>query len=284
MERPQERGLVEERERQRNEIMARRREILSAFERERGSRAITLIHRKEPWEEDEPYITIEDSEFVLMQIKHTPQDVPIDIILHTPGGLALAAEMIGMALREHPAKVTAFIPFYAMSGGTLIALAADEIVMERFTTLGPVDPQIMGYPAPALLRVLLQKPVTSVSDEMLVKAEVARLALQNVQRFVQWLLEDRIPRAQAAELADFLTGGYLSHDTPITLAALVGFGLNVREGVPALIYDLFSTCVFGVCKRPCIASYDRMEVPTGAASSPGPMESRIHPPQLSRKP
>lgn len=151
--------------------------------------------------------------------------------------------------------MTAFIPFYAMSGGTLIALSADEIVMERFTTLGPVDPYIMGYPAPALLRVLSRKSVAAVSDEMLVKAEVARLALQNVQRFIQWLLESQMSRERAAELADFLTGGYFSHDTPITLATMAGFGLNVREGVPPLIYDLFTTCVFGVCKRPCIASY-----------------------------
>jgi len=41
--------------------------------------------------------------------------------------------------------------------------------------------------------------------------------------------------------------------------------------------------VFGVCKRPCIATYDRMEVPTGGTPSLGLPESRIHPPQLSRK-
>jgi len=251
------RQQADERERRRHEVMARRREILSAFERERGTRAITLIHRHEPWEDNEQYITVEDSEFVLMQIKRTPRDVPIDIIIHTPGGLALAAEMIAMALKDHPARVTAIVPFYAMSGGTLIALAADEIVMERFTTLGPVDPQVMGYPAAALLRVLAQKPITSVSDEIMVRAEVARLAVQNVKGFVQWLLDGRMPQEQATELADFLTGGYFAHDTPITLEAVAGFGLNVKEGVPSLIYDLFSTCEFGVCKRPCLANYDR---------------------------
>jgi len=251
---------VAERERRRSEVMARRREILTAFERERGSKAITLIHRHEPWEDDQQYITVEDSEFVLMQIKHTPRDVPIDLIIHTPGGLALAAEMIAMALKDHPATVTAVIPFYAMSGGTLIALAADKILMERFTTLGPVDPQIIGYPAAALLRVLAQKPIEAGSDEMIVRAEVARLAIQNVQGFVQWLLDGRLPREQATRLADYLTGGYLAHDTPITLDAVAGFGLPATEGVPALVYDLFSTCEFGVCKPPCLAHYDRAGV------------------------
>jgi len=255
-----------EREWRRSEVMARRREILTAFEHERGSKAITLIHRHEPWEDDQQYITVEDSEFVLMQIRHTPRDVPIDLIIHTPGGLALAAEMIAMAVKDHPARVTAIIPFYAMSGGTLIALAADEIRMERFTTLGPVDPQIMGYPAAALLRVLAQKPIEAVSDEIIVRAEVARLAMQNVQGFVRWLLEGRLPREQAMRLADYLTGGYLAHDTPITLDAVAGFGLRVTEGVPALVYDLFSTCEFGVCKRPCLARYDHAGV--GHAEAP----------------
>lgn len=261
-----------EQESRRREVMAKRRHILSAFERERGTKAIILIHRREPWEDDQEYITIEDSEFVLTQIKHTPRDVPIDIIIHTPGGLALAAEMIAMALKDHPAKITAIVPFYAMSGGTLIALAADEIVMERFTTLGPVDPQIMGYPAAALLRVLAQKPITAVSDDMIVKAEVARLAIQNVKGFVQWLLEGRMPSEQAAGLADFLTGGYLGHDTPITLDAMAEFGLNVKQGVPALVYDLFSTCEFGVCKRPCLAHYDhagQAELPTALTRARG---------------
>jgi len=244
-----------ERERRRREVMARRREILTAFERARRSKAITLIHRREPWEDDQQYITVEDSEFVLTQIKHTPRDTPIDFVLHTPGGLALAAEMIAMALKDHPAKVTAIVPFYAMSGGTMIALAADEIVMERFTTLGPVDPQVLGYPAAALLRVIAEKPITAVSDDMIVKAEIARLAVQHVRGFVRWLLEDRMPQAKAAALADFLTGGHFAHDTPITLAAVAGFGLNVTEGVPAAIYELFSTCAFGVCKRPCLADY-----------------------------
>jgi ClpP class serine protease len=252
--------------------MAQRRSILSRLEQERGTKAITLIHRVEPWDEEERYITIEDSEFVLAQIRHTSRDTPIDLIVHTPGGLALAAEMIAMALRDHPAKVTAIIPFYAMSGGTLIALAADEILMERYATLGPVDPQIMGYPAAALLRVLAQKPIAAVSDETIVRAEVAKLAVQTVRRFVRWLLEDRLPEQQAEELAEFLTGGYLAHDTPITLDAIAGFGLTVAEGVPPLVYDLFSTCAFGVCRRPCLATYDQAL----EGSAPQPVRAGAH--------
>jgi ClpP class serine protease len=63
---------------------------------------------------------------VLGAIRTTRSGTPIDIILHTPGGLVLAASQIASALAEHDGTVRAIIPHYAMSGGTLIALAADE--------------------------------------------------------------------------------------------------------------------------------------------------------------
>ncbi|GBD08767.1 hypothetical protein HRbin22_01008 [Candidatus Thermoflexus japonica] len=242
----------------RQATMARRQAIIAELERERGTRVITMIHRREPWEDGaQESITIEDTEFVLMRIRTTPPEQPIDLILHTPGGLALAAEMIAMALKRHPSPVTVMVPFYAMSGGTLIALAADEIRMEPYSVLGPVDPQIAGLPAVSILRLLQTKPLEAIQDQTLIIADVARLALENVQRFIRWLLEGRVSPEQAAGIAEFLTGGYLAHDTPITADLARAMGLNVIEGVPVRVYELFETCAFGVCKRPCIAQYDR---------------------------
>jgi len=85
------------------------------------------------------FIDIQDSEEILRAIRATPNDQPIDLILHTPGGLVLAAEQIARALVEHKGKITVFVPHYAMSGGTLIALAADEIIMDANAVLGQVD-------------------------------------------------------------------------------------------------------------------------------------------------
>jgi hypothetical protein len=73
------------------------------------------------------YIDINDSEDVLRAVQMTDVDVPTDLVLHTPGGLVLAALQIAKAVRGHKAKVTVFVPHYAMSGGTLIALAADDV-------------------------------------------------------------------------------------------------------------------------------------------------------------
>ena len=108
------------------------------------------------------YIDVNDSEEVIRAIHLTAPDVPLDIILHTPGGLVLASEQIARAVRRHRAKVTVHVPHYAMSGGTLIAMAADEIVMDEHAVLGPLDPQIGEYPAVSILNAVERKPAARV--------------------------------------------------------------------------------------------------------------------------
>lgn len=96
----------------------------------------------------------------------------------------------------------------------MVALAADEILMEPYSVLGPVDPQVGGWPAGALIHLAEKKPAESIGDQVLILAEIARLSLVSVQRFILWLLADKLPQQLAAQTAEFLTGGYLSHDTP----------------------------------------------------------------------
>lgn len=233
------------------QILAKRQEIILELEQERGSRVITLIHRKEPWLEEEQGIAIEDSEHVLMEIHRTSKKKPIDMIIHTPGGLQLAAEMIGSALKQHSAKVTAIVPFYAMSGGTLIALAADEILMEDFSVLGPLDPQINGMAAGSLLSLLEKKPIEAIADETIILADLAGKALTEVKGYIAWFLNDKkIDEEQRGLIADFLTGGYVAHSRPLSFETLKGLKLPVNKGVPGLVWELFSTCVFGHCERP----------------------------------
>lgn len=239
----------------RQEVQSERRRIIEAIERERGSKVLTLIHRREPWAKqgDPEYITIEDTEHILREIRRTPRDQPLDLILHTPGGLTLAAEMIALALHEHPAKVTVFVPFYAMSGGTLLALAADECYMEKFSVLGPVDPQIEGMPASSFRSVLERKTIETVADRTIILSEIAERAVKNMKGLVGHLLQEKMDQATAEKIAEFLTGGYITHDTPLTLEVAKSLGCNVKEGVPNKVFDLFVTCDFGVCQRPSMA-------------------------------
>ncbi len=127
---------------------------IAQLERSRNSRVILLVHRQETMRflgfPLARYIDINDSENVLRAIQMTDDDVPLDMVLHTPGGLVLAALQIAQAIRDHKSKVTVFVPHYAMSGGALIALAADEIVMCKHSVLGPIDPQLGDSPAASL--------------------------------------------------------------------------------------------------------------------------------------
>src|ERR1700682_217631 len=153
-------------------LEAMRTRKIAQIEGERKSRVILLIHRQETMKilgfPVARYIDINDSEDVLRAIQMTDDDVPLDLVLHTPGGLVLAALQIARAISNHKGKVTVFVPHYAMSGGTLISLAADEIVMSSHAVLGPVDPQLGQYPAASLLRAVSRKPVAEVDDQTLI--------------------------------------------------------------------------------------------------------------------
>ncbi|MDW7726044.1 MAG: hypothetical protein SCH70_02850 [Candidatus Methanoperedens sp.] len=142
-----------------------------------------------------------------------------------------------------------------MSGGTLIALAADEIIMETDSVLGHVDPQLGGVPAGALISLLGKKPPENISDDNIMLSEEARKSLERVQKMVKWLLEDKMGKEKAENLAEFLTGGYTTHDTPIVFEVAKGFGLNVKQGMPRRVYDLFRTFEFGACPRPQYVKY-----------------------------
>lgn len=216
--------------------------VMKRLERKRNSRFIALIHRQEaisffgvPLTK---YINIEDSEQILRAIRLTPPDMPIDLLLHTPGGLVLAAEQIAHAIRKHPAKTTVFVPHYSMSGGTLIALAADEIIMDENAILGPTDPQIGKFPAVSILKVLETKKIDEIDDETIIMADIARKAIDQVKKTVVRLLKTKLDSEKAEALAEKLTGGYWTHDYPLTCEELTKLGFPVCGTLPEEIYQL----------------------------------------------
>lgn len=228
----------EGREALRSALERQRSALMQSLERERGSRAITLIHRVELGEGAGQFITIEDSEELLNDIRLIPDDVPLDVVLHCPGGIVLAAEQIALALKDRSGKVTAIVPHYAMSGASLLCLAADEVLMDPHSVMGPLDPQIGNYPAPSLVKLLATKPPEAIGDEMWVLADIATKALHQTQTFVRYLLKERMDDENAARVAEFLTGGYLTHDSPLVPEQLRRLGLPVSVGVPPEVYAL----------------------------------------------
>jgi ClpP class serine protease len=221
---------------------AMRTRKIAQLERQRSSRVILLVHRQETMRllgfPLVRYIDINDSEEVLRAIQMTDEEVPLDIVLHTPGGVVLAALQIARAIHEHKAKVTVFVPHYAMSGGTLIALAADEIIMSKHAVLGPIDPQIGQSPAASLVRVVEQKPIERIRDETLVMADVGRKAIAQLKQSASDILKKRLPADKAEALAEKLSTGTWTHDYPLFAAVAKDLGLPVNTNIPNDVLDL----------------------------------------------
>ena len=76
----------------------------------------------------------------------------LDLILHTPGGDIAATEALVKYLWTMFDKdIRVIVPQLAMSAGTMIACSSRRIIMGKQSSLGPIDPQIFGMPAQAIL-------------------------------------------------------------------------------------------------------------------------------------
>jgi len=257
-------------------IEAARIRLMRKLEEKRSSRVIALIHRQESMSflgfRIARYIDIQDSEQVLRAIKLTDPEMPIDLILHTPGGLVLAAEQIANALARHEGKVTVFVPHYAMSGGTLLALAADEILMDENAVLGPVDPQIGNYPAVSILSVMSSKNIDKIDDNTLILADIARKAIDQTQKTIRRLACCIYSEEQAAKLAEELSSGRWTHDYPISVDEARALGLKVSTEMPVEVYDLMNLFPQAIQQRPSVEyvpiPYTRRPAPPEQKSSP----------------
>ncbi|MCR4428223.1 MAG: ATP-dependent Clp protease proteolytic subunit [Caldiserica bacterium] len=257
-------------------LFFQRLKFIRKLEEKRNSRVITLIHRQEvlsflgiPLFR---YIDVEDSEQILRAIRMTPPEMPIDLILHTAGGLVLASEQIAHALKNHQSRVTVMVPHFAMSGGTMIALAADELLMDQNAVLGPVDPQLergLGsmLPATSILKVLSQKPRDKIEDSTLVMADVASKAIKQVKNFIKWLISERVTSEEAERISSFLAEGEWTHDAPLTVEALSEIGISIKTELPEEVYRLMELYPPPPGRRPSVQyipfPYERREPEKG---------------------
>jgi len=238
--------------------MARkRRRLLRSLEQKRGSRVIAMIHRG-----DGPLSLIRgggsiglfEAETMLKIIRETPSDKPIDLVMHTPGGMILSAVQIGRALKNHPAPVRVIVPHWAMSGGTYLSLAADEIIMDKNAVLGPVDPQRSNFKGQvamaSVLRVIREKSKDEIDDETWIMADQAEKILREMEEHIYDITVDRMGPEKAREIAQTLSQGRWTHAHPLGCEALRGLGLKVSNDVPKEAYDLLEVFPSGAKFRP----------------------------------
>jgi ClpP class serine protease len=261
-------------------LATRRLAMIRSLERRRSSRVITLIHRQETMSllgiPIARYIDIEDSEQVLRAIRMTPPEMPIDLVLHTPGGLVLASEQIACALKRHKGTVSVLVPHYAMSGGTLIALAADQITMDPDAVLGPVDPQLGSqqggyYPAASILKAL-EQPNPNRDDQTLILGDIARKALAQVRATVRGLLLEHFAENRADEIAAALSDGRWTHDYPINYDEARAMGLRVSDEMPVEVYHLMDLYPQARQRRPGVEYIPAPYQP----SAPAPRRTEPH--------
>jgi len=87
-------------------------------------------------------ITDEDMQ-ALMTVMHGIQEPELDLILHSPGGSIEASEAIVTYLRSKFSDICVIVPQQAMSAATMIACAANTIMLGKHSFLGPTDPQFI---------------------------------------------------------------------------------------------------------------------------------------------
>lgn len=224
-------------------LEAERFRIIRRLEQKRKSRVILLIHRQETISffgiPITRFIDMEDSESILRAIRLTPDNIPIDVVVHTPGGIALAVEQIARALANHPSPVTIFIPQYAMSGGTLIALASDKIMMDENAVIGPLDPQVGEYPAYSILSVVERKPIKEIRDKTLILEDIAKKGIEQTRNSIAHILKMKgESEDKARKIAEILSSGKWTHDYPIYYQEALEIGLPIEVGLPPEVYYL----------------------------------------------
>jgi len=228
--------------------------LIAKIQRRRKSRVILMVHRQETMAilgfPLFRYIDINDAEEVLHAMRMTDPETPIDLVLHTPGGMVLASLQIARAVKKHPGPVRVIVPFYAMSGGTLIALAADEIVMSDHAVLGPVDPQLGFYPAASLVKTVARKPIERINDRTLIQADQAEKALAQLHESLLELFEGKHPPEKADDLARLLSQGKWTHDFPITLEYARELGMKVSPDMPPEFLKLMRRFAQPTRRRP----------------------------------
>ncbi|MDI6858926.1 MAG: ATP-dependent Clp protease proteolytic subunit [Methanocellales archaeon] len=229
-------------------IQHKRLKKIQRMERKWKSKVLTMIHRKEAISllgiPVYQFIDVEDAEEILRGIRKA-KGRPIDLIIHTPGGQMHASIQIARTLKSYPARTRVMIPHYAMSSGTIIALAADEIVMDKNAVLGPIDPQVGDFvrgifPAPSWVRISEHKG-TDADDATLIIGDISEKALDLMRSVTRELLEDKFSdKEKLDKVVEKLVSGEMVHIHPISASEARSLGLPVSTELPEEVHEFMS--------------------------------------------
>jgi hypothetical protein len=173
----------------------------------------------------------------------------LHMLVNSPGGGVVSSYKIAKALRSQFTEIRVFVPHMAASGGTLIALTGDEIVMGVMSHLSPLDPQFyyqgMSISSNTFARCFerfqrsfaqLQPdeapyPIRCMTEKLdpLVMEEMNGTTQACIEYVIDILRGAGYPAQEAIKKALYLTMNFTDHSTVLRKAALKEQGFKVVD-------------------------------------------------------
>lgn len=153
-----------------------------------------------------------------------------DLILHTPGGEIFSSLAISRLIKQYPGKIRAIIPMYSMSGGSLLALSCDEIVMTPNACIGPIDPQISSlfkFGSAKAWEKIVQFKGKKAEDQSISFAMMGKQYTKSIQQHLKNVIDFDLSSSQKERFVKFLTDGNVEHSYPLTVLDLERVGIKV---------------------------------------------------------
>lgn len=179
---------------------------------------------------------------ILDQIKSAKENQPIDIVIHTLGGYSLAAELIAAALKGRPrsAPTKAYIPYIAMSGGTMVALSTDLICMGKNAAIGPIDSLYAGISGRSYAKLLEIKDPKDIDDGFLLIAFEVEKYEHDANRKACEIIDDahKPNGSNDCRVVDALMSANRPHGQRISHSEAKALGIHAEEDCPDQVYAL----------------------------------------------
>jgi ClpP class serine protease len=157
---------------------------------------------------------------------------PFDMIIHTPGGEVFSAMYISRMLKQYPGHIRTIIPMYSMSGGTLLALSTDELVMAPSSCLGPVDPQLgtlFKFGSAKSWDRILKFKGKKAEDSSISLAYTGKQYTQSIKNHMLKTVDFGLSKSQKETFINFITSGDVEHAYALTPMELKNFGFKIRK-------------------------------------------------------
>jgi len=170
-------------------------------------------------------------------------NIPLNIIIHTNGGESDSADTIAVLLKERKGIVNIYIPKYAYSAGTMIALGGDYIYMNWYSVGGPIDAQLdfdhdneLGndYSTRHIRKLVKCK---EKEDRQFLQGCLADDFHNECEIILRKLLQDN---DNVEIIIENLLNNNISHGYSYTRSDFEKFGLPIKYDVPDDIMKIFN--------------------------------------------